>query len=120
MVDRRLLPGETEAGVVGEINQMVRKRKLKVSFVKGKPACLPLETKSSLPLVQQFLSSMGQRKPAGVHYFCDASVLSHGGIPSVVFGPGDIAQAHTADEWITLASVQKGWRILMRFLESLP
>ena len=38
----------------------------------------------------------------GVRYFCDASVLARGGIPSVVFGPGDIAQAHTADEWISL------------------
>ena len=53
-------------------------------------------------------------QPAGVHYFCDASVLADGGIPSVVFGPGDIAQAHTADEWISLASLERGKELLRR------
>jgi acetylornithine deacetylase/succinyl-diaminopimelate desuccinylase-like protein len=54
----------------------------------------------------------------GVRYFCDASVLGHGGIPSVVFGPGDIAQAHTADEWISLAELERGKGLLLRFLQS--
>jgi acetylornithine deacetylase len=27
-------------------------------------------------------------------------------LPCVVFGPGDIAQAHTKDEWIELDQVQ--------------
>ena len=82
------------------------------------PACLPLETDPKLPLVARFLQSVGQRKPVGVRYFCDASVLGHGGIPSVVFGPGDIAQAHTADEWISLRALERGQRLLRRFLQS--
>jgi len=28
-----------------------------------------------------------------------------GRIPSIVLGPGDIAQAHTADEWVPVAEV---------------
>ncbi len=67
----------------------------------------------------QFLRSAGQRKPAGVHFFCDASVLARGGIPSVVFGPGDIAQAHTGDEWISLKSLDRARLILLSFLRSL-
>jgi acetylornithine deacetylase len=55
-----------------------------------------------------------------VHYFCDAAVLAEGGIPSVVFGPGNIAQAHTPDEWISLASLEEGTRLIRRFLLSLP
>ena len=35
-----------------------------------------------------------------VPYGTDASTLAEAGMPSVVFGPGDIAQAHTCDEWI--------------------
>jgi acetylornithine deacetylase len=62
----------------------------------------------------------GQRAPAGVHYFCDAAVLSRAGIPSVVFGPGDIAQAHTADEWIAVRQVERATAVLTRFLRSLP
>jgi acetylornithine deacetylase len=73
-----------------------------------------------LPLVRQFFRSAGQSRPLGVNYFCDASVLSAGGIPSVVFGPGDIAQAHTADEWISLAQLERATAMLLKFLKSLP
>jgi acetylornithine deacetylase len=55
-----------------------------------------------------------------VDYFCDAAVLAAGGIPSVVFGPGDIAQAHTADEWISLTQLERGKDLLVRFFKSLP
>ncbi|HZQ47992.1 MAG TPA: M20/M25/M40 family metallo-hydrolase, partial [Verrucomicrobiae bacterium] len=82
--------------------------------------CLPLETDAKLPLVRQFMCNVGQTKPVGVDYFCDASVLAHGGIPSIVFGPGDIAQAHTADEWISLSALERGREILVNFLSSLP
>jgi acetylornithine deacetylase len=80
---------------------------------------LPLETNPKLPLVRQFLCSVGQSRLVGVDYFCDAAVLSRAGIPSVVFGPGDIAQAHTADEWISLDSLERGKNLLLRFLKSL-
>jgi acetylornithine deacetylase len=79
-----------------------------------------METNPKLPLVRQFLRSVGQSKPLGVHFFCDAAVLSAGGIPSVVFGPGDIAQAHTADEWISLAELERGKDLILKFLKSLP
>ncbi|MBI4323969.1 MAG: M20/M25/M40 family metallo-hydrolase, partial [Chloroflexi bacterium] len=58
--------------------------------------------------------------PVGVDFFCDASILAHGGIPSVVFGPGDIAQAHTADEWISVRALERATLLLTRFLRSLP
>jgi acetylornithine deacetylase/succinyl-diaminopimelate desuccinylase-like protein len=119
LIDRRTLPGETEAGVRREINALVRRRNLKVGFTRREmPPCPPMETDSKLPLVGRFLRSVGQRRPAGVRFFCDASVLAQGGIPSVVFGPGDIAQAHTADEWISLAALEHGKGLLRRFLES--
>lgn len=119
-VDRRTLPGETEAGVCRELAAQLRAQGLvaKVNSVKGVP-CAPLETDLNLPLVRAFLHSAGQRRPVGVHYFCDAAVLAEAGIPSVVFGPGDIAQAHTADEWISLAQLDRGTLMLRRFLESL-
>ena len=120
-IDRRTLPGETDARVRREITSLLRAKKLsvKISSKKLDPA-LPLETNPKLPLVQKFLRSVGQSRPAGVDYFCDAAVLSAAGIPSVVFGPGDIAQAHTADEWISLASLERGKNMLFRFLNSLP
>lgn len=119
LVDRRTLPGETEAGVRRELAGLLRRKHLQAVFVHDRlPTCLPLETDPKLPLVARFLESIGQRKPVGVRYFCDASVLARGGIPSVVFGPGDIAQAHTADEWISLEALERGQRRLLRFLQS--
>jgi acetylornithine deacetylase len=119
-IDRRVLPGETEAGVRREIAALLRAHKLAAAISNPKLAPAPaLETNSKLPLVRQFLRYAGQREPAGVDYFCDAAVLAAGGIPSVVFGPGDIAQAHTADEWISLAQLERGKALLVRFLYSL-
>ncbi|HXI68739.1 MAG TPA: M20/M25/M40 family metallo-hydrolase [Verrucomicrobiae bacterium] len=119
-IDRRTLPGETETGVRREITALLRAKKLSAHISTRKLGPAPaLETNPKLPLVQSFLRSIGQTKPAGVNYFCDAAVLSAAGIPSVVFGPGDIAQAHTVDEWISLASLERGKNLLFRFLNSL-
>ena len=120
-IDRRTIPGETEAGVRREIMALLHSKKLKAKLLNIRNApCPALETDFRLPLVKQFLAHAGQTRPIGVHYFCDAAVLHNGGIPSVVFGPGDIAQAHTRDEWISLRQLEQGTRMLVRFLQSLP
>ena len=119
-IDRRTIPGETEAGIIRDIKSLLAKQKLSVRISNPKLAPSPaLETNYQLPLVGSFLQTIGQKRPIGVNYFCDAAVLSAAGIPSIVFGPGDIAQAHTADEWISLASLEKGKNLLLKFLKSL-
>jgi len=120
-VDRRTLPGETTAGVHRELREVIKRIGCQAHFgsAKGVP-CRPLETDPRLPWVRRMLKAARQRSACGVHYFCDAAVLAGGGIPSVVFGPGDIAQAHTADEWISTASLNRAVTILGRFLKSLP
>lgn len=118
-VDRRTLPGETEAGVRREISRFLARRGLRAAFASQKLApCLPLETDSRLPFVRQFMRCNRQRRPAGVHFFCDAAVLAAGGIPSVVFGPGDIAQGHTPQEWISLRSLERAGAILVNYFDS--
>jgi acetylornithine deacetylase/succinyl-diaminopimelate desuccinylase-like protein len=120
-IDRRTLPGETEAEVKREIAALARAESLHAKISSTKPApARPLETNPRLPLVRQFLQEIGQTRPVGVDFFCDAAVLSAGGIPSVVFGPGDIAQAHTADEWISVRSLECGKNLLLSFLKTLP
>lgn len=44
----------------------------------------------------------------GVPFGTDAAALSAVGIPTVVFGPGSIAQAHTADEFIEVDELRFG------------
>ena len=120
-VDRRLLPGETAKSACQEMAELFRRRKLRVKVVdqKGAPG-LPMETDVRLPQVRKFFAVAGQKKTAGVDYYCDAAVLAEGGIPSVVFGPGDVAQAHTADEWIARASLEAATNLLVKYLRSLP
>ncbi len=120
-VDRRTLPGETPAGVVREIQEQLRRAGLRARVADARGVdCPPLETPPQLPWVCQLMAAARQGAPRGVHYFCDAAVLAAGGIPAVVFGPGDIAQAHTAGEWISLRSLDRATRILERFFRSLP
>lgn len=120
-VDRRTLPGETERSVRAELMALFRSRKLRVNIASEKQlACLPMETDARLPLVRRLFAAAGQKKAAGVDYFCDASVLARAGIPSVVFGPGDIAQAHTADEWVGRKSLEAATALLAKFLRLLP
>jgi len=120
-LDRRTLPGETLQSVRGEMAALFRRHQLRavISDQKDCP-CAALETSLDLPLVRQFMQAAGQEKPVGVNYFCDASVLAQAGIPSLVFGPGDIAQAHTSDEWIDVKSLAASTDRLLRFFQSLP
>ena len=40
-----------------------------------------------------------------VNFWTEAALFSHAGLPAIVFGPGSIAQAHTADEWVSLGDL---------------
>ena len=116
-VDRRTLPGETDAKVIAELKRLLGKD---ATVTKIHPVpCPPLDTSPQLPLVQKFMRAARQTQPAGVVFFSDAAVLASGGIPSVLFGPGNIAQAHTADEWVAVDQLDRGVEILTRFLQSL-
>ena len=42
-----------------------------------------------------------------VDFWTEASLFSQAGLTAIVYGPGDIAQAHTADEWVSLAQLQR-------------
>jgi acetylornithine deacetylase len=43
--------------------------------------------------------------PIDLGYWTEAAWLAMAGIDAVVCGPGDIAQAHAADEWVTEAAL---------------
>jgi acetylornithine deacetylase len=42
-----------------------------------------------------------------VDFWTEASLFSQAGLTALVYGPGDIAQAHTADEWVSLEQLQR-------------
>ena len=47
-------------------------------------------------------------------YGTDAAAIAAAGVPTVVFGPGSIAQAHTADEFIEIDELQLATEIFHR------
>lgn len=74
----------------------------------------PLETAPD-PLIRVLLEeSEGQ---SCADWFSDASVFAEHGIPAVVFGPGSIHQAHTADEWIDLNELIAGYDAFKGFIQ---
>jgi acetylornithine deacetylase/succinyl-diaminopimelate desuccinylase-like protein len=121
VVDRRTLPGETNRTVQGELRSCLRQARCSAALHLFKAVeCPALETNPRLPLVREFLRVAHQRIGGGAQFFCDAAVLAAAGIPSIVFGPGDIAQAHTNDEWVSLTEVERAAGMLVQFLRSLP
>ncbi len=56
----------------------------------------------------------------GVPYGTDAWVFAALGIPTVICGPGSIAQAHTEDEWISLAELDRGVEVYRRLAGGMP
>ncbi len=120
-IDRRTLPGETDRAVRQQIRQAIALAKTNARIVPVRSVpCPALETPHHHPFIQSLMQLARQRQPLGVDYFCDAAVLAASGIPSIVFGPGNIAQAHTRDEWIDTRQLTDATNLLSRFLASLP
>ena len=121
-LDRRTIPGESIDSVVTELKALftpLGKRAPKIKISRTVP-CPPLHTDPSIPYVQLLLNKAKRKKACGVPYFTDASPLSAGGIPAVVFGPGNIAQAHAENEWVDLDQVEQAHSIIFNFLQDLP
>jgi acetylornithine deacetylase len=63
------------------------------------------------------LKLAGQNETTAVSYATEAGLFQAAGVPSVVCGPGDIAQAHTADEWIAVSEVERCLTFLDRLAQ---
>jgi acetylornithine deacetylase/succinyl-diaminopimelate desuccinylase-like protein len=74
----------------------------------------PLYTDPSHALIGK-LGECGA-KPIGAPWFCDACYFAERGMASIALGPGSIAQAHTKDEWIAVADLEKGVEFFSQFL----
>ena len=58
-------------------------------------------------IVPLTLKLAGQNKTYAVSYCTEAGLFQGGGAPAIVCGPGNIAQAHTANEFLSLDELEK-------------
>jgi len=53
-----------------------------------------------------------------VDFWTEASLFSRAGMTAIVYGPGDIAQAHAADEWVALDQLERYAASIARILSN--
>ena len=120
-IDRRLLPGEDPQQAIADVTNFLQNEGGIDFPFENVPAWMALPALSperSGDLVDELGSVIDEVKGSfeveAVPYGTDAANISASGIPSVVFGPGNIAQAHTKDEWIELIQLEEASEILFR------
>jgi acetylornithine deacetylase len=124
-IDRRVLPGEQASDVYHEVIEYVA-RQPGINFpLEHEPAFLrgpSLSDTHNGPLADRLVTVtrrlLGRGEKIGVPYGTDAATIAGAGVPSVVFGPGSIDQAHTADEWLAIAQLTKASDVLYEFARS--
>ncbi len=79
----------------------------------------PFEIAADHPFACTVCEITGEPNPEVAFFCCDASKISAAGIPCLILGPGDIAHAHTADEFITLDQLEKGVEVYSRLARKL-
>ncbi len=121
-IDRRLLPGEDGSKVRKNLEELIQScagasGKATVEWTQNYP---PLDTDCSLrdavDLEAAIGSVTGTVEHSVAHYGTHAGFYAQAGIPSIVFGPGNISNAHTEDESIDLQQVVTGAEIIRHFL----
>jgi acetylornithine deacetylase len=103
----RPLPGQSSQSVIKALAEFSSSpESIEAGFF---GPCLPAAN-------QLFATAMNQAKALAtsleieigdaVNFWTEASLFSQAGMTAFVYGPGDIAQAHTADEWVAIAQLQ--------------
>ena len=99
--DRRLVPGETADEVLAERDAALAGLPVEHD---GQYLAPPLPPGSSTALHTWMRPAFGtvglDDSAVGAPYATNASYYAAAGAPVLVLGPGDIAQAHTRDEWL--------------------
>ncbi|MDO5506169.1 MAG: acetylornithine deacetylase [Pseudoxanthomonas suwonensis] len=66
------------------------------------PAGGPQDAASRRDQAEALATGLGLPLGDAVDFWTESSLFSQAGLTTFVFGPGDIAQAHAADEWVAL------------------
>jgi acetylornithine deacetylase len=122
--ERRTIPGESAADFTREVEDAcarVRTRapEFSAQVIPGF-AQVPNEVPIGHPVVRALASALrGAGEPApieGLPCWTDAALLTAAGIPAICFGPGDIALAHSAEEYVDIGEIERATGVLSGFV----
>lgn len=124
-IDRRMLPGESCESVLAHYQAMLDQLAAVDPDFEAQmhPPMLtdvPLETDANCEAAETMsavLRGLGlDAAPIGVPFCSDASKFGAIGIPSMIFGPGSIDQAHAAVEFVDCRQVITAAEVYRRFM----
>ncbi len=75
---------------------------------------------SRLREARALAQALGIPVGGAVDFWTEAALFSKAGCTALVYGPGDIAQAHGADEWVALDELEAAARTYLRITEKSP
>ena len=121
-IDRRLVPGETPEEAYRELVEYVTTHsEVGEATVEHEPPANPsvglrdTDNRDWAETIAATVRSLDEPSSLiGVPFGTDAWALDHAGIPTVVFGPGSIDQAHTDDEWIDIGQLERATEVFFR------
>ena len=125
-IERRTLPGETTRTFLDELavaTAMVRNTHPDLSVdvsVTSSQSASDVSRDASI-IVEMLEVLERERLPArveGLSAWTDSALLNEAGIPAICFGPGDIALAHSATEYVPVMEIDAATRVLTRFVHS--
>jgi len=101
--ERRTIPGETRAGVLGELEAIAAGSgaRVETTFARDPFTCDPESA-----IVRAVCRASGASSVGGVSFWADSALLQAAGIPTVVFGPR-VGGLHGVDEWVDLESLER-------------
>ena len=108
----RPMPGQDVEPLLERVEQAAQEHDIEVRINR---ASGPLYTDPKCQYVAQVLGLVGKGLPRTVSYGTDGGVFSKMN-NLVVFGPGDIAQAHTNNEWIAIEQLELGTEMYSRLI----
>ena len=121
-IDRRLVPGEDPDKAYKDVIEFVGEHAGHDASIQHDPPIMVgggLSDQFNGPLAGALAGVarvvIGRCEKIGVAFGTNAAATAAADVPSVVFGPGSIDQAHTADEWLPLDQLAQASEILYRF-----
>lgn len=117
VLNMRPLPGQDSLAMLKVLEQFSDNTTVSSNFVGPTLPAANQDFSSAIHAATELANSCGLPIGPAVNFWTEASLFSEAGLAAIVFGPGDIAQAHTADEWVSLAQLNQTFYHYCQILE---